>query len=324
METSVKNSQPLVSILIPVYNRESYLAACIQSALEQTYPHIEVVVVDNASTDGTWGICEAFAATDSRVRVFRNDSNVGPVRNWQRCIQEARGTLGKILFSDDLMAPKYLEGTVPLLADENAGFVFTSIEIGERPGAGEGPYRWRPASGTWPAMSFIRESLLGGKVPVSPGAALFRLRDLRKNLRLDIPTPAGTDFTRYGAGPDVLLYLLTAADYPEVAYLDEPLTFFRSHPDSISIRENGGMIDAHYFQAKLWFASLPLPRFAPWGSLQQLCLAYGWLRQTRRRQAEPLADFCCRHVASPPKVGWWVLLGLRLYRLRLRYMRRFL
>src|SRR2546427_6401542 len=104
---------PLVSILIPVYNRKQLVGPCIQSALDQTVREFEVVIVDNASTDGTWQVCEAFAAKDKRVRVIRDPLNVGPVRNWQRCMQEAGGLYGKILFSDDLIEPTFLERTLP-------------------------------------------------------------------------------------------------------------------------------------------------------------------------------------------------------------------
>lgn len=318
------SSQPLVSILIPVYNREKYLAECIQSALDQTWQQIEVIVVDNASTDGTWAICQDFARKDSRVRIFRNDTNIGPVRNWQRSMEEAAGTYGKILFSDDLISPEYLERTLPYLADENVGFVFSAIEIAERPGTGGEPLQWRPSSGTWPAIDFIRESLLGGKVPVSPGAALFRLSDLRNNLKLDIPSLAGTDFTRYGAGPDLLLYLLTAAAYPQIAYHSEPLIFFRSHPESISIRESGKMIDAHYFQAKVWFASqLPADGKSIFGRLLEMCLYQGWQKQTRKNKGESLSDFCSRHISPAPKVGWTAKAGVRLWRLRMKKNRKF-
>ena len=77
---------PRVSILIPVYNREALIGECIQSALFQTFTDFEVIIVDNASTDNTWGICQRFAEQDKRVRVFRNEKNIGPVRNWRRCV----------------------------------------------------------------------------------------------------------------------------------------------------------------------------------------------------------------------------------------------
>lgn len=315
-------TKELVSILIPVYNRENLVAESICSALRQTRANVEVVIVDNASTDNTWAICQDFAARDSRVRIFRNESNIGPVRNWRRCMELARGTYGKILFSDDMMAPDFLEKSLPYLQDETVGFVFSSIEIGEHAGAGGEPYRWRRSSGTWPSITFIRESLLDGKTPVSPGAALFRMTDLRKNLMMEIPTPGGIDFTRYGAGPDVLLYLLTAASYPKIAYLSEPLTFFRSHRDSITVRESNLMISDHYFQAKLWFASqIPSDRSSLIGNMRQQCLAFGWLMQRRREQSESLADFCSRHGETAFSWNWLTVLSVRLYRMKMRFQR---
>src|SRR5579872_5687154 len=97
-------SAPLVSIIVPVYNRRRLLAECLESALDQTWRDMEVVVVDNASTDGTWDVCRAFARADSRVRIFRNPENIGPVRNWQRCFREAEGRFGKLLFSEDVLS----------------------------------------------------------------------------------------------------------------------------------------------------------------------------------------------------------------------------
>jgi hypothetical protein len=154
------------------------------------------------------------------VRIFRNDSNIGPVRNWQRCIQEARGELGKILFSDDLMMPSFLEKTVPFLDSPRLGLVVTAADI-----SGRVEYLWGGRNGKVPARRYLWDMMHNGRLPVSPGAALLRMADLRKNL---------VDFGRHGIGPDLLLLLRTAKAYPEVAHIAEPLVFFRDHPDSIS------------------------------------------------------------------------------------------
>lgn len=321
-ETSSNASGPLVSVLIPVYNRERYLAECIESALNQTWQNLEVVVVDNASTDGTWAICQEFAAKDSRVRIFRNESNLGPVRNWLRCMEEARGVLGKILFSDDLMLPTFLEQALPYLQDEQTGFVFSAIDVGDAPGQGGEPFWWRGSTGTFSSATFIKESLMGGKVPVSPGAALFRLKDLRINLLLEIPTTEGVDFTKYGAGPDVLLYLKTAASYPKLAYIAEPLIYFRSHPDSITIRENSEMIESHYFLAKLWFAgTLQKTRDSLCGTLYQQCLAFGWLMKKRKGSAINFRDFCRLYQQNDTKVSWVSVACVRFVRFKMKIRR---
>ena len=112
---------PLVSLLIPVYNRETLIGPCIESALAQTVDDLEIIVSDNASTDATWETCQKYAARDSRVRIFRNCENIGPVHNWARCLAHARGRLGKFLFSDDQIYPHYLERTLSYMNDPRIG-----------------------------------------------------------------------------------------------------------------------------------------------------------------------------------------------------------
>lgn len=231
----------VVSILIPVYNRERYIEACIESALNQTFTDFEVVVVDNRSADRTWEICEAAARRDSRVRIFRNDSNIGPVRNWQRCIAEARGELGKILFSDDLMMPSFLEKTVPFLANPEVGLVTTAADI-----SGRIEYLWGGRTGKVRTRRYLWDMMHNGRLPVSPGAALLRTADLRRNL---------IDFGRHGIGPDLLLLLLTAKACPAVAHIAEPLVFFRDHPDSISHRRQAELARGYAFARLRFFCS---------------------------------------------------------------------
>ena len=88
---------PKVSVLIPVYNRQNLIETTVKSALDQTYQNTEIVIVDNKSTDNTWKILQALAQTDDRVKIYQNETNIGPVRNWLRCINEATGEYAKIL-----------------------------------------------------------------------------------------------------------------------------------------------------------------------------------------------------------------------------------
>jgi len=294
-----KISLPKVSILIPVFNRKDYISECIQSALNQTFTDFEVVVVDNASDDGTWEICQKLAAKDVRVRIFHNDSNIGPVLNWQRCFEEARGMYGKILFSDDLMAPDYLEKTLPFLKDPNVGFVFSLTEIGTNPGVGKVTCGWKRESGKYSSESFIESSLFYGNVPVSPGAALFRMTDLRQNLKLEIPSPSFDDFLSHGAGPDLLLYLLTALGYCKVAFVSEPLSFFRSHDGSISIASDRAFLFDRYLQAKIYFASEHCD-----SSLLKAFLIYGWVKVCRNFRKPLLPKkFLTKFLDHPPSLS---------------------
>lgn len=251
--------RPWVSIMIPVYNRADLVGESIASALAQTVRDLEVVVVDNASTDGTWGVVQDWARRDSRIRAFQSEENVGPVRNWARCFAEARGVLGKMLFSDDLLDPTYLAATVKWLQDPETGFVFTAALIGESPDTATSFYAWRAASGVVGTSRYLDAAVPDrGIVPVSPGAGLFRLEDMRSSLRLRIPAPIRFDMSRLGAGPDVLLYLLTARHYRQVAFVSEPLAFFRAHSGSITL-SNRASVSGGYRRAYGWFAHAFLP-----------------------------------------------------------------
>lgn len=280
---STRAQAPLVSILIPVYNREKLIVPCIESACAQTIADLEIIVCDNCSTDGTLAVCRELAARDPRIRVFSNDSNLGPVRNWQRCIAEARGSFGKILFSDDLMAPDYLEKALPYLKDDRVGFVFSPVVVGPEPFQGNLEYQFTRQTGSFPSSRFISTALYNGDVPLSPGAAIFRLKDLKENLLTEIPSPTVKDFPRHGAGPDLLIYLLTASRYPQVAYLHEPLSYFRAHPGSITLSKEKVYLMQCYRQARLWFAQSYLSE----GWFKRLYV-YQWKRE-RRETKRPIS-----------------------------------
>jgi glycosyltransferase involved in cell wall biosynthesis len=101
---------PTVSVCIPVFNTERFIATAIKSALAQTFTDFELVVVDNASTDATSRIIEGFA--DPRMRFFRNAANIGPAANFNRAVSLARGRYLKVLCADDVLYPDCLEKQV--------------------------------------------------------------------------------------------------------------------------------------------------------------------------------------------------------------------
>jgi glycosyltransferase involved in cell wall biosynthesis len=119
---------PLVSTCIPTYNRAEMVGDAIRSALAQTYPALEVLVVDNASTDRTAEVVGSFH--DPRLRYERNDRNLGLFGNFNRCIELARGSLVHILHSDDTIPPGFTEACVNLLlAHPDVAMTFTRAVV---------------------------------------------------------------------------------------------------------------------------------------------------------------------------------------------------
>jgi glycosyltransferase involved in cell wall biosynthesis len=245
---------PIASILIPVFNREKLVQSAIKSALAQTLSDIEVIVVDNASTDSTWEVVQGLAGTDGRIRAYRNQTNLGPVRNWQKCVEYARTPFSKILFSDDLIAANYLERTIPALFDANCGLAYVPCVVGYEEWQGGTFYRTFGNDCNFIRDSFVRvATLIEHLTPVSPGAAVFRTDDLRKNILTSLPNVSGYDFSATGAGVDWLIYLLTALAYPYVKYVCDPLAFFRAHEGSISVgSKTRDSVTEGYSLAKKW------------------------------------------------------------------------
>ena len=113
---------PLVSIGLPVFNGAQYLAEVLDSLLGQTYTNFELIISDNASTDETQEICQAYAAKDPRVCYYRNRENIGAVQNWYRTFDLSRGEYFTSAGHDDRYAPEFLSACVAVL-DRNPDVV---------------------------------------------------------------------------------------------------------------------------------------------------------------------------------------------------------
>lgn len=245
-----------VSILIPTYNREDLIRKTIQCAAQQTFRDIEIIVVDNCSTDATCQVALEMAQSDQRIRLFRNEGNVGPVLNWLACVNQARSPYSKILFSDDLIAPDYLEHTLPHIVSNDCALVYTPAIIGSQDWVGEVRYQAFDSDTKITRQTFLRMAMYcGDSLPVSPGAALFRTADLRENIRTELPGIADYDFKSTGSGVDWLIYMLTALKYPHVQYVNKPLSFFRAHEGSLTIQNDSNLITIGLELAKRWLGA---------------------------------------------------------------------
>jgi glycosyltransferase involved in cell wall biosynthesis len=107
-----------LSIGVPAYNGEKYLAECLDALLAQSFQDFDIVISDNASTDRTAEICRAFQNRDSRVRYYRNDRNLGAAWNHNRVVELSSAPLFKWAACDDLHEPLFLERCVDALYDD--------------------------------------------------------------------------------------------------------------------------------------------------------------------------------------------------------------
>lgn len=200
---------PLVSVLMTAHNREKHIADAIKSVLMQTFTSFELIIVDDASTDNTFEIAKKYAI-DPRIRVYRNQTNIGDYPNRNYAASLARGQYIKYLDSDDLMYPYCLEVMLgPLMAEPRAGFAISGSKSWQ---GGPCPMLLTPR------MCYQREFLGSGMFGYSPGSAIFRSQVLRE-LNL---------FSLKGPHSDYVFWLKACARYP-CLLLPAGLYWYRVH-----------------------------------------------------------------------------------------------
>ena len=117
---------PLVSIGLPVRNGQEVVEAVLQSVLAQEHEDLELVISDNASTDGTEEICRSYARSDPRVRYHRQAENIGLVPNFIEVIRLARGTFFRWISCDDWLEPSYLSRCLERFAADDRLILVTT------------------------------------------------------------------------------------------------------------------------------------------------------------------------------------------------------
>ncbi len=209
---------PLASVLVPAYNAEATLAETLQSALASSYSNLEIVLVDDGSTDATAAIAEAFARDDQRLRIFRQQHRgVSAALNFG--LDHIRGDLVARLDSDDLWHPTKLERQVDLMsADPTVGLTFTFVRYLDASSR-----IVRDAAPRELARRALCQCLYNGIIG-GGSSAVFRRSVLDSVGRYD---------ERLSVWEDLVLHLEVAAG-GEIAFVPEYLTGYRLRGESSS------------------------------------------------------------------------------------------
>ena len=218
-------SEPLVSVVTPVFNGEPYLEECVESVLGQTYQNWEYVIFDNQSTDRTAEIAQAYALRDSRIRHVVGIDFVPHIENWNRSMTEISSDAGyvKVVHADDFLFPECLERMVALAERyPNVGLVGayllsgTEVELDALP----------DSVAVIPGAEACRHSLAEGKhIFGTPTTTMIRADLVRKR---------GNSFydTSYvHADTAVCHEVLRESDY---GFVDQVLTYTREHDASVT------------------------------------------------------------------------------------------
>lgn len=216
---------PLVSVCISAYNHAQYLGECIDSVLGQTYPSFEIIVIDDASTDGSFDIANEYARLyPGKVQAHRNSENLGPCLSPNRAFKLAKGAYIALLGSDDRMLPERLAKQVQFLQDRpDHVAVMSQIQAIDANGLQNPKLSAFEASFNQPIVD-LRGQLIAWNVLNAP-SALIRAEALHA---IDGYSP----LLRYVQDYDLWMRLLEAGN---IARLDERLTEYRVHDRNLSV-----------------------------------------------------------------------------------------
>lgn len=216
---------PLVSVCISSFNHERYIAEAIESVLAQTYPNIEIIVLDDASSDATPAIVQNYARRfPQRIHAIFLEENEGPARGTNRTFAQARGTFVALLGSDDRMHPSRIEQQVLFLA-ANPGHVAVFTEINVIDSQGKRAQNHESIEHLFnQRIANLRRQLLAGNFLNAP-SALIRKADL-------LAVGGYTPVLRYAQDFDLWGRLLIRG---ELAKLPQRLTEFRVHGANLSV-----------------------------------------------------------------------------------------
>jgi glycosyltransferase involved in cell wall biosynthesis len=177
VQTVTRFADTLVSIGLPVRNGAQTLEAVVRSVLAQDHGRLELVISDNASTDGTEELCRALAQSDSRIVYCRQPRDVGILKNFVHTMQVAQGTFFRWVGDDDWLAPSYVSRCLDVFAEDSRLILVTTQISYTKP---DGTVHTRPYSGTTlrssdPVERFdeIISFLIAG-MPIDPLYALLR------------------------------------------------------------------------------------------------------------------------------------------------------
>jgi glycosyltransferase involved in cell wall biosynthesis len=220
-------SAPRVSIVIPSYNNQTYIAETVESILAQTFTDFELIISDHSSTDGTWSVLERFT-DDPRVTLHTVPTGGGAERNWNSVTERATGEYVKLVCGDDLLDPHIVERQVAALdANPGAGLSATRRHIVDAKGAIILADRGLDGlDGLVPGVTALRATLRSGtNIFGEPACVMFR-RPLLQSRGWIATEPYLIDVASYAA-------VLASSDLVALA---EPLAAFRVNDAQWSVR----------------------------------------------------------------------------------------
>jgi len=293
---------PLLSIVLPIYNVEEYLAECLDSIAEQSFSDYELLVVDDGSPDGSRAIAERYAASDERIRIItRENGGLGAARNTG--IREAAGEFLTFVDSDDMLPPGALEALVTTARADRADIVCGAVM------RFAGARSWAP--------SWVEDVHTERRTSITAAEFLPLLRNLytwNKVFRRDFWDECGLWFREGVAYEDQPIVTELFASARRIDVITDVVYLYRVRPDQSSISQQVGTIKDLRDRVAAWEATREVllrdhPREIHDGWLQTLLDAhFHWYLNAPALVADDywaeLQAVITRFLADAPKALW--------------------
>lgn len=206
---------PLVSVIMPCYNMERFIADTINSVIHQTFADWELLIVDDASTDGTVAIVQSLAEQDDRINFSANSEHAGiaPTRN--SCIKKAKGRFLAFLDADDIWHPEKLERQLHFMLDRHIGFSYSSYDLIDE--SGKPMEKTIKTAGDLDYKAYLRNTIIGCST-----------------VMVDIDVIGPVEVPDFRTSEDTATWLDILKKGFKAYAIEEPLTFYRIRSHSAS------------------------------------------------------------------------------------------
>ncbi len=220
---------PEVTVVIPSFNHEQFIASAISSALDQSYDDLEVIVLDDCSSDGSRLVIERMQRSDSRIRAIFHDKNMGIAATLNQGIDLGSGTYVAFLASDDMWTEDKIERQLRLMESNEDLVVWSEGEIIDENGCSRNEYfTVKFGAMTKKKSGRLLEELLLGNF-ILPSSAILR-REIAGRVRFDENLRYLNDHK----------FFVDLAGHYEFAFISQPLTKYRLHRSNTIFSDRPG------------------------------------------------------------------------------------
>jgi len=233
---NIKNKQPLISIVMPVYNAGQFLGAAIESIRKQTHKHWELIATDDGSNDNSLAILKSYAKKDKRIRIFKNNKNLGVTKTANLCLAKTNSKWIARMDADDLMHPRRLEIQLKTLKQHPSVVVIgsqctlidkDSKKIGKK---------------LFPTCPKDIFNMLFWACPVQQPSIMVNAKKLPQNFRwYDPETKTGEE----------IRFLIRISKYGQIVNYRHSLLQYRIHNHNLSLNQNQKQVFYNLFKIRL-------------------------------------------------------------------------